>query len=231
MPLTPDPNTLGGRILQLMRDKGLKINATARTIGLSGQGLRDILSGDSENPGTGVIIKLARLLEVSTDWLLLGQQPSGGFSGYELAEGGSSYGRRAPAQPLVPVVHLGAQSAFITANCDLSQVSGLQQLMLPELVRPDAELIAFEVEDHALAPDIRQGSIVITAPERDNWRFLPSGQVFVALFGGRLWVRRLYFMQEENAIELRGSGDLPPVRVSLNEVIRLWRVRLTLSRL
>ena len=232
MPLTPNPDSLGGRIYKLMREKGFKINPTAKLIGLSGQGLRDILSGDSQSPGTAVVVRLAQLLEVSTDYLLLGQQNAGTYGGYELAEPAAGYGRASSARPSgIPVISVSLYSAYIAANGDLTQLAGVPQLTLPDFLRLDAELIGFEVEDNVLAPDIRQSAVVIASPERDNWRFLPSGHVFVAYFGGRLWVRRLYFLQEENSIELRTAGDVPPIRVPLNDVIRLWRVRLVLNRL
>ncbi len=232
MPLSPQPNTLGGRIYQLMRERGFKINPTAKLIGLSGQGLRDILSGDSQSPGTAVIVKLAQLLEVSTDYLLLGQQAAAAYSGYELAESSAGYARGTSARaPGIPVISVTMYGPYIAAGCDWSQLNGVQQITLPDFLRFDADLVGFEIEDNALAPDIRQGAVVVASPERDNWRFLPSGHVFVAYFGGRLWVRRLYFMQEDNSIELRTSGDVPPIRVALNDVIRLWRARVVINRM
>jgi transcriptional regulator with XRE-family HTH domain len=235
MALTPNITTLGGRIARLMIDKGYKINAMARLVDLSGQGFRDILSGQSANPKINVIVKLSELLQVSTDWLLLGRSSAEGFSGYELAEGPSEYlpipGGSSPGV-VVPLVTLRSLPRFVSSGGEVPPAPERQSLTVPALLQLPQDLVAFEIDDNSLAPEIPQGALVVASHEIEELRFLPSGNIYAVLFAGRLRVMKMSNSVEDASITLTGnSSKVPSIRVLYADVARLWRVRYTLNRI
>jgi transcriptional regulator with XRE-family HTH domain len=233
MALTPNMTTLGGRIARLMIDKGYKINAMARLVDLSGQGFRDILSGQSANPKINVIVKLSELLQVSTDWLLLGRSSAEGFSGYELAEGQSEY-FPAPSGSgvVVPLITLRSLPRFVSSGGELPPAAERQSLTVPTLLQLPPDLVAFEIDDNSLAPEVPQGAIVVASLETEELRFLPSGNIHVVLFAGRLRVMRVSNSVDDGSLLLSGSNStVPGIRVLYGDVVRMWRVRYTLNRI
>jgi transcriptional regulator with XRE-family HTH domain len=235
MALTPNMTTLGGRIARLMIDKGYKINAMARLVDLSGQGFRDILSGQSANPKINVIVKLSEILQVSTDWLLLGRSSAEGFSGYELAEGAADYFPSAGAANIgvvVPLITLRLQPRFVSSGGELPAAAERQTLTVPALLQLPNDLVAFEVDDNGLAPQVPQGALVVSSLETEELRFLPSGNIYVVLFAGRLRIMRVTNNADVGELTLSGNGPaVPNIRVAYSDVTRMWRVRYTLNRI
>jgi transcriptional regulator with XRE-family HTH domain len=66
--------TLGSRIRQARDRYGMSQATLARRIGISGTALNQIESGKTPDPGVSRIVGIARVLGVSTDSLLLGDQ-------------------------------------------------------------------------------------------------------------------------------------------------------------
>jgi transcriptional regulator with XRE-family HTH domain len=66
--------TLGSRIRQARERYGMSQATLARRIGISGTALNQIESGKTPDPGVSRIVGIARVLGVSTDSLLLGDQ-------------------------------------------------------------------------------------------------------------------------------------------------------------
>ena len=68
------PDTLGDRIRDARLHYGMSQAELARRIGISATALNQIESGKTPDPGVSRIIGIARVLGVSTDALLLGEQ-------------------------------------------------------------------------------------------------------------------------------------------------------------
>ena len=68
------PETLGKRMRQARLRYGMSQAELARRIGIGGTALHQIESGKTPDPGVSRIIGIARVLGVSTDYLLLGRE-------------------------------------------------------------------------------------------------------------------------------------------------------------
>lgn len=226
-------DSIATRIQYLIRSKGLRINALATKIGLSGQGLRDILSGKSKAPKADVVMALAQELNVSTDWLLFGSDNATGaqnFSGFELREGFASYGRAKPARSILMVL-LQYQEQFLQSYPHLDGLADLPRFHLPEQFPIKGEPVAFEVEDDNLAPDIRAGSIVICGAEQSDLRYLASGHLYALSFAGHFAIRRVNnLMDTDGVLELMAGAGYAPNRVPASQVQQVWRVQYVVQR-
>lgn len=226
-------DSIATRIQYLIRSKGLRINALATKIGLSGQGLRDILSGKSKAPKVDVVMALSQELNVSADWLLFGgdgSKSSQSYTGFELREGMATYGRAKPARSILMVLPQ-LQEQFLRSYPHLDDLAELPRFHLPEQLPIKGEPVAFEVEDDNLAPDIRAGSIVICGAETTELRYLASGHLYAISFAGNFAIRRVNnLMDPEGVLELMAGPGYAPNRVPAAQVQQVWRVQYVVQR-
>src|SRR5688572_14883471 len=68
--------TLADRIRDRLEELGLSARAASLKAGGSDGMIRNILIGVSENPRGDTLTKIAKVLEVSPEWLLTGEGPS-----------------------------------------------------------------------------------------------------------------------------------------------------------
>lgn len=225
------PETLGGRIALLMRRKGLRVNEMAEKIGLSGQGLRDILSGKSKRPKSDALIILARELEVSVDWLLNGE-PSMAY------EPPMAYGAEAgyPGQPL-KLAHIAFISHqrvrdFVAKGGDISEMNGVVKFFMPSTIVDGQGLVAFEAEGYNGDPRLQNGTVVICSPEEIELERIRSGHYYVVLLANELIIARLNNrMYTDKLVEVMPTLEgFSPVPVRPKDVIALYKVQLFLQK-
>jgi transcriptional regulator with XRE-family HTH domain len=224
-------DTIGGRIALLVRAKGFRINELASKIGISGQGLRDILSGKSKSPKADVMIAISRELEVSTDWLLHGN--GSGTLQEPVALYGKANGRQHDPVAQVSLIGLLQQAAFLAAGGNLSGLQGLQRFSLPGNFALKGEVVAFEVDGDNSHPELKPGSVVICTSETGDMQYLRSGSFYAVVFGGQLTIARVNNkVHPDQIIELQtGVGDFSPIRIRVQDIERLYRVHLVLQRI
>lgn len=225
-------DTIGGRIAMLVRAKGLRINELADKIGISGQGLRDILSGKSKSPKADVMIALSRELEVSTDWLLHGDA-SGVLNEPSVIYGNGQLPQKREIQSPIPYISLRVQAAFIAYGGAFTGLEELQRFTLPASLSASAEMIAFEVDGDSTYPELKPGSVVICSAETGDLQYLRSGAFYTVLYSGQLTVARLNNkVQTDKVIELQTStGDFSPIRVRVSDIQKIYRVHMVLQRI
>ena len=61
---------VGRRIETACAMRGMKMGTLADTIGVSRNALSSIVTGKTEDPSSGIVVRIAETLEVSTDFLL-----------------------------------------------------------------------------------------------------------------------------------------------------------------
>lgn len=228
-----EPDTMGERIEELMRSKRYKINALANKIGISGQGLRDILKGKSISPGVQVINKLSEEFNVSVDYLVNGIGTADGAG--QVKEGISAYSSRVGLNKLKrerPILFVPVRTlpSFIQHYPNLTEVEDLQYFSLPGDIAVRTELIAFEVEGESMAPELKSGSVVVCSAETGNLRYLLSGSIYGVLYAGHFSIKRVInHIDTEGQLELQSSNDkYTPMRVSVNDVQQIWRAILSI---
>jgi transcriptional regulator with XRE-family HTH domain len=228
-----EPENMGERIEELMRAKRFKINALANKIGISGQGLRDILKGKSISPGVQVINKLAEEFNVSVDYLVNGIGTAESMT--QVKESLGSYGTRMGINKVkrerpIPFVPVRTFPSFIQHYPNLNEVEDLQYFSLPGDIAIRTELIAFEVEGESMMPELKSGSVVVCSAETGNLRYLLSGSIYGVLYAGHFSIKRVInHIDNEGMLELQSSNDkYTPMKVSVNDVQQIWRAILSI---
>ena len=142
------------RIKDLLKDKGVTQNELAERIGLSAGSLSRYLSGKTEKLGDGYIIKMAKELDVSTDFLL-GETQIPERRNYDIEELGLS---------------AGAVRLMVENGLDMAALNVLlEHPLFPELLT----LLA-RYQDGSLAEGIRVQNMyydLLTGFARDHARF------------------------------------------------------------
>jgi transcriptional regulator with XRE-family HTH domain len=67
--------TLGARLRQCRRDRGLTQAGVARSLGVARVSVT-LWEGDKTRPSLDHLLRLAKLFDVSSDWLLTGLEPT-----------------------------------------------------------------------------------------------------------------------------------------------------------
>lgn len=209
-----------------MQERNLRINEMASRIGMSGQGLRDILSGKSQRPKTDVVVSLAEHLGVSVNWLLSGD---GAMAG----EPGLAYGKTGTATVPVQFIRLSQRRAFIDARGELRNLTPLEACTLPAFLGLAGPLLAFETGGDTLDSDVRIGDYVVCADESAQLQYLRSGSTYAVLFGEQLVLAKVNNkLQTEGVVELLSSNpSLQPLQVPGGAIDRVYRVVLVWHRL
>lgn len=216
--------TLGNRLTRLMRLRGVKINDLARKVALSGQGMRDILSGKSRSPKGEIIVRLAREFGVSTDWLLTGKGEDP--LDYAVArDGAAGYAKaQLKATTSVPVVNRQQKPAFIQAVGDAGKLTELSQLSLPEQWVQADNCIAIELTED-VGECVKSGSLAICVAETGDLKYVPSGKHYALLFAGHLHVGVVNNkVDADGKLELLTNTHTKPLAIPLKEVKRAWQV-------
>jgi transcriptional regulator with XRE-family HTH domain len=231
--LTVPPDSIAGRLNLLVRSRGIRINELAGIIGLSGQGLRDILGGKSKNPKADVVVSLSNYLEVSCDYLLMGHESAFSGSG-ATAESKVAYltrGRAPAVQQIIPYVPIRGLSTFVEGYEDMSRLDDVQRFSLPEGMSLKGEVIAFEVEGDSMFPDVKSGSLVVCTAETGDVRYLQSGSMYAVVYAGYFSIKRVINRVEaDGVLELQPSNQAyTPIRVRVEDVKRLYRVQLVMQ--
>lgn len=75
--------SLGDRLKGARNDKGLSKSALGKIVGTSGTSINNIENGETKNPGSILLTKIAQELQVDLDWLLYGDEslPSNSITG------------------------------------------------------------------------------------------------------------------------------------------------------
>lgn len=226
-----NPDTLGGRISLLMLKKNIRVNEMAERIGLSGQGLRDILSGKSQRPKSDALSILSRELGVSVDWLLNGE-PTMAFEP-PLAYGAEA-GSPGAAIKLVPVsyISLARVRDFVEHNGDTAAMGGVPKFFLPAPVLDSDRLIAFEADGQSGDARLQIGTVVICTTEAVALDRVRSGHYYVLLHAGELVIARLNNrMHSDNLVEIMPTLEgFSPVPVQAKDVVAIHKVALFLQR-
>lgn len=216
--------TLGARLTRLMRLRGVKINDLARKVALSGQGMRDILSGKSRSPKGDIIVRLSREFGVSTDWLLTGKGDDP--LDYAVARDGAAGYAKAQLRSTtpVPVINRQQKPAFIQALGDTSKLSDLAQLTLPEQWVQAENCIAIEMTED-VGDCVKSGSLAICVSETGEMKYVPSGKLYALLFAGHLHVGVVNNKVEaDGKLELVTGPQTKPLAIPLKEIKRAWQV-------
>lgn len=220
----------------MLQTRGIKINEFAERIGISGQGLRDVLSGKSRHPKANIISAIARQLDVTSDWLLFGSEAY--LETTAVGEPTLSY--KSKSMPMkasslirpIPIVPLNSYAQFIENGGNLMGLENLQRLSLPETMALTGEAMGFEVEGDSLMPEIKPGSIMVGTVEEGKLAYVKSGHYYAVLYAGHFSIGRiLNRIEADKVIDINPANQaFPPIAVKMADIKKIWRLYSVLQR-
>lgn len=159
------------RLKTVMQQRSINARELAERAGVGASFVYDILNGNSRNPTTAKLRKVAEVLGVSLDYLLEGK----------LAD---------PAEKL-DMVQIPQLAVAVTAEgMKLTELSGLASpwkyhrgWLEKELGVPVEHLRAFEVRDNAMAPALQPGDMALVDVRENTPPLVPGVYTVMDRFG------------------------------------------------
>jgi phage repressor protein C with HTH and peptisase S24 domain len=211
--------TVGDRIAYLIKKKGMKQTVLAKKIGVSSQAVNQWISGSVKKISGENIVKLAKALQTTPEWIISGSASKGFEFGSTKTIIDAERVEESPPAPYDPVYSLGDEYVFIPRyeagisaghgyhNGDYVEISKTHAYRLDWIrkhsLHPE-DLCVIEALGHSMEPRISDGDVLLV--NRADKEF-QSGKVYVLSFPNEgLRVKRIHRLADGR---IKISSDNP----------------------
>ncbi len=148
---------IGDRIRARRKDLGLKQPELGKLVGISASALSQLERGDSKSPSAENLLRLAKALKCSPEWLQTGRGTAAGASAEEIGRYTVTRSARIP-------MYTAELAAGIGTHIDMDSVSEFFEVGQEVLERhnlSETQVVAARVRGESMSPRLLDGDVVL----------------------------------------------------------------------